>query len=894
MNDLSIQELNSQLELSNNLLGVADTKLEKLQSEANFSSAEQYQNYKKILSDNHHLSEEHQNNVKDITDYKNQINELQQAINKNENLITSLTKENEMLKLKHKEKSEQNRLQTIIRKVEDIRKSFGFSLKKQEKKIKESNQEIIKEEENEGKGFSLSGERKKEFEKLKSDKLDKEKLLRINQEKIIKYSKEIGDLKTYVANYSNYIISMNEQIRSLNQQTKVSVIGQELINYYKSCGEKLKQLTKDMEEINSLIKQVEEAINSLEIGTLKKAENIISDIESKLTEINNNSNLDYYYLFIRVNVILTYSANLEKIVETLEQNINSIKEQINQINKGINDLQRDIQKFIESFQEGKKKLKEAIKKTLRKTGKNIFNSINKSIKNEKVDKDEEIIDKINEESEEEKEFDNSSLKVTTLIGVKDFKKNIDLFKSTILFKDQNIEQEKNMKEEKLLRKNWHEVCYIYDDYDIHDIHFELKAVGLGAFSFFNSCSLSFYLGKIIEILELEVNGKKANYTFDDYLDFDIHLNNLETAKVYLKYKERPKFEGKNDKEKKSYFLYRKEYYGLSPTLRGQIGKFSLILKGSMSIINFKDDFFIPNENNKKEKEYVWGGKVPPEGKMTVVTLTKNEATWKFYSKYELISNYDINNTTLTIPLRYVGGNNNIIKMDYSSPQTQNILIDEDNKKNEINFINTGCTKVVFTLSGEMKNKCKGDWELDITDEMVEEHTPNNFKKDKQVLQKIAKKIIEDFDKNNKNTMFNYKDFTKIGKWVYENIKYDYSYLGRTEMTAMDIYNKRVGVCHHKTQLSNALLYSLGYKVMYIHGFACEENAIFEEGCKHAWSLVKIDGKWYPFDSTWGILSGKLPVTHVFQGYFTDSDRIEYLTRDGATFGDVRDDGEYIG
>ena len=422
MNDYSIQELNSQLELSNNLLGVADTELEKLQSEANFSSAEQYQNYKKILSDNHHLSEEHQNNVKDITDYKNQINELQQAINKNENLITSLTKENEMLKLKHKEKSEQNRLQTIIRKVEDIRKSFGFSLKKQEKKIKESNQEIIKEEENEGEGFSLSGERKKEFEKLKSDKLDKEKLLRINQEKIIKYSKEIGDLKTYVANYSNYIISMNEQIRSLNQQTKVSVIGQELINYYKSCGEKLKQLTKDMEEINSLIKQVEETINSLEIGTLKKAENIISDIESKLTEINNNANLDYYYLFIRVNVILTYSANLEKIVETLEQNINSIKEQINQINKGINDLQRDIQKFIESFQEGKKKLKEAIKKTLRKTGKNIFNSINKSIKNEKVDKDEEIIDKINEESEEEKEYDNSSLKVTTLIGVKDFKK----------------------------------------------------------------------------------------------------------------------------------------------------------------------------------------------------------------------------------------------------------------------------------------------------------------------------------------------------------------------------------------------------------------------------------------------------------------------------------------
>ena len=161
-------------------------------------------------------------------------------------------------------------------------------------------------------------------------------------------------------------------------------------------------------------------------------------------------------------------------------------------------------------------------------------------------------------------------------------------------------------------------------------------------------------------------------------------------------------------------------------------------------------------------------------------------------------------------------------MDYSSPQTQNIYIDEDNRKYEINFIDTGCSKVFFTLSGEFTNTCKGGWELDITDEMVEAHIPEDYRKDKKELQKIAKKIIEDFDKNNKNTEFNYKDFTKIGKWVCDNIKYDYSYLGRTEMTAMDIYNQKVGVCHHKTKLSNALLYSLGYKVMYIHGFASKK------------------------------------------------------------------------
>ena len=359
-------------------------------------------------------------------------------------------------------------------------------------------------------------------------------------------------------NYSNYIDSVNEQIRSFNQQIKVSVIGEEKINFYKSCGEKIKQLTKEMEDVNAIIKQMNDDINSIEIRTLVKIENIIAKIDSKLSEINNNTNLDYYFLSIRIYSILNSSDDLNKIIITLQTKINAIKEQDKQIDKYINDLKINIEKFMESYQEGKKKMKEAIKKTLRKTGKDIFNSINKSIKNDKVEEKEELIDKI----EEEPQKDVNLLKSSTLIGVKDFGKNIDLFKSTILFQDKNIAQENKTTEAKLLRKNWHEVCYIYDDYDIHDIHFELKAVGLGAFSFFNSASVPFYLGKIIDILEFEINGKKSNYRFDGYFDFDIHLNNLESAKVHLKYKESPKFKGDKKNEKLIYSLYRKEYYGL--------------------------------------------------------------------------------------------------------------------------------------------------------------------------------------------------------------------------------------------------------------------------------------------------------------------------------------------
>ena len=127
--------------------------------------------------------------------------------------------------------------------------------------------------------------------------------------------------------------------------------------------------------------------------------------------------------------------------------------------------------------------------------------------------------------------------------------------------------------------------------------------------------------------------------------------------------------------------------------------------------------------------------------------------------------------------------------------------------------------------------------------------PKQDKKDKQKLEKIAKKIIEEFDKNNKDNLLSFMDFTKIGRWVHKNIKYDRKYFYNIGMSAMDIYNARAGVCHHMTRLANALLYSLGYKVIYVHGFMCKYSTEFELSNGHAWSLIKVDGKWYPIDTT---------------------------------------------
>ena len=51
--------------------------------------------------------------------------------------------------------------------------------------------------------------------------------------------------------------------------------------------------------------------------------------------------------------------------------------------------------------------------------------------------------------------------------------------------------------------------------------------------------------------------------------------------------------------------------------------------------------------------------------------------------------------------------------------------------------------------------------------------------------------------------------------------------------ATEVYNNRIGVCHHFTKLYNSLLYSLGYQCIYVTGYACDKNDYFDKSYFHA-------------------------------------------------------------
>ena len=95
---------------------------------------------------------------------------------------------------------------------------------------------------------------------------------------------------------------------------------------------------------------------------------------------------------------------------------------------------------------------------------------------------------------------NIPIKNSMLLNIQNFGDPTQLFCSKMIFNDNYI----NFYEEKLLEKNWKEICYIYEDYDLYDIYYELQAVGLPENTFYSKCTFGFTLEGLNEIIEFEI------------------------------------------------------------------------------------------------------------------------------------------------------------------------------------------------------------------------------------------------------------------------------------------------------------------------------------------------------------------------------------------------------
>ena len=769
--------------------------------------------------ENENLKLMHQLCENDISEYKTQIKALEENIKLNGDVLENLRKENESLKkAKNIIPKDDNEEQKPLTQIKSITKKFGINLIK--KFMPSLSKELEKEKEKEEIPKSILEEylkKKKDYENTFNDLI-----MKCNN-----YYAEEKKEKVLVDDYMSFIDKINNEIQNLDNNFSINNPN---INLNLSDGKQL----------------FEEICTKVEI------------LSSALIDLK-----DVYFgsktFLIFENILCKIYKNLEKIDKKEYYNEYSLNKMLNEIKKSIEELQNICFLADEKFNEFKNKnalIEKQVKeiKDLQKKYKNENIKRNESIKQSIIQNNNNDNNIVNNYIPRNFDLDNIPISESLLIKPKGSKE--ELYKTINLFS-----QEKDLdkyKSPQLLEKNWHEVCYVYDDYDIYDVNFILKAVGLLNNSTFQDFSFKTKLNCEVELLT--VNETKTNYKKNGYMfNFQINLKNLETAKIHIKYKHlKNKYSSGKDN------LNFDECYGITPkTNKNCIGKFILILKGNFDIMDFEGEPFIKNEKNKNESEYIWGGKIPPGGKQTTIRFTRKKAKWKakIYLKYYHKNGKIINSFGYYLNPLFLGGNNNIIELEISSPQTKEIYFDEGFKRYVVEYEKNNKYEVTENLIFE--NKSKPGWNVELTDEELEKNMPKGDIRDKAQLKLIAQKIIKEFDEKHKNSEFEYYDFMKIAEWVYKNIRYDLSYAGKAQMTALEIYKKKVGVCHHFTRLCNALLYSLGYKVAYITGIPAEGTKFDMENSLHAWSAIKLGNTWYPYDSTWGIYKGKVPITHIF-------------------------------
>ena len=367
-----------------------------------------------------------------------------------------------------------------------------------------------------------------------------------------------------------------------------------------------------------------------------------------------------------------------------------------------------------------------------------------------------------------------------------------------------------------------------------------------------------------EIDSCSINGKPCNFHNDDgYIIFDDArcYNNqyIETRAKYKYY----------TNEQKA--IYRKENIVIE-FLKDSYVKYIVQVPEEYVVLG-TDDLF--TQSSEIPNMYYYQG-IPKEKRMDdTFKFSPRKAKWDIEYEYTIEADSNLyNEFTITdnndcefqINKIFKGGN--LKELKYEIDKNGATLIEQGNQyifKYDIQ--NTDLTNLYFRI--QVENSISNYIFNENSADYIEEIPPNelNFWKN------LANQIISS-DKTNRP---NYK---KIGKWVYKNITYNVSLVGKS-FTAMEIYNNKQGVCSHFTILYNTLLNAYGIKAFKVAGYALDiteyntqvkhkksekRNSSGKSSERHAWTLAKIDGEWVPLDASWNLFDKKVPVTHLFQNY----------------------------
>ena len=355
------------------------------------------------------------------------------------------------------------------------------------------------------------------------------------------------------------------------------------------------------------------------------------------------------------------------------------------------------------------------------------------------------------------------------------------------------------------------------------------------------------LNKRYEVDLVELNGQKVEYSAEDssitILKFGAFNNQF--AEVHFKYKY-----FNDDKD-----IFRQETI-ITNNVKHSYCKLIIEIPEENVVISTND---IYSKNENKNNEYIFDG-ISKEDKLTeIIHFSNKKAEWDIQKEITLQSKENIENCTFKVNRMFKGGNLKVESYEISKDNSE-FIDDEEKDKFVFKYNKLNVNKVSIGLKLKVKNST-ADYNFDGNEELLIKIP----EEDKQFFKDLSDKILNEDNSN-------FPNYKKLGKWVYNYMTYNLLLRGRN-MTAREIYNKKIGVCEHFTLLYNTLLVSQGIKATKVSGFALNKNKNQQnkeqktlKDNRHCWTLALIDGVWVPLDATWNLFEKKLPLSHIFQNY----------------------------
>jgi hypothetical protein len=352
--------------------------------------------------------------------------------------------------------------------------------------------------------------------------------------------------------------------------------------------------------------------------------------------------------------------------------------------------------------------------------------------------------------------------------------------------------------------------------------------------------------------KIEFSNNRLKFEFDE-------LRNGEKISIAFKYQE-------INKELETLKYIRQEAVIIPNWVKG-VTSLRVRTPAELDIYSLNDKF-----KKSEDNTYIWSGFLNgKDGFSDIFQMTRKKARWEVTTRVEFTNDKPIKNVKANIPLNFIGGNNNVIEYNVYNTQVNYIDNDRISKNRDsisVDFKNLNSKEGFIELRAILENNYNNfSWmnDLDLNNILkIEEQYESQ-------LRTLGQKIIVEDNSNSPN-------YIKIGKWVHKNIKYDIFYFGKN-LTTLEILEHRKGVCEHYAILYQDLLRAMGIPAQTVSGISYSyEKKSFEN---HAWVIVNHNSSWLPIDPTWGIFSGKLPISHIFMfNYiktpygFTSTDKLQ--------------------